>query len=136
MLLRTVVGAGAGVLAGAGFALTLEGFNRYCYLRPGRTGCGVPLPVFYPPVFALWMVAAGVLIWMGFRLARQEREWLTTSFGSVLWVVLIVTVVWFKAAYLDMYQEDGARFLLTAAVIVPSAAYAVAALVVGRARRC
>ncbi|MEV6712920.1 hypothetical protein AB0M48_12890 [Lentzea sp. NPDC051208] len=133
MLLRAVVGAGAGVLAGAGFALTLEGFNRYCYLRPGRTGCGVPLPVFYPPVFALWMVVAGVLIWAGFRVARQEREWLATSTGSVLWAVLIVAVVWFKATYLDMYQEDGRRFLVVAAVVVPCVACAVAALAVGRA---
>lgn len=136
MLLRAGVGAGAGVLAGAGFALTLEGVNRYCYLRPGRTGCGVSLPVLYPSTFALWMVVAGVLIWAGFRLTRQERGWLTTGIGSVLWVVLIVAVVWFKAAYLDMYQEDGARFLLTAAVIVPCAAYAVAALAAGRTRQC
>jgi hypothetical protein len=136
MLLRTVVGAVAGVLAGAGFALTLEGFSRYCYLRPGRVGCGVGLPVFYPPVFALWMVAAGVLIWVGFRVARQERGWLATSVGSVLWAVSIVAVVWLESTYLDLYQAEGVQFLMAAAVVVPCVAYAVAALAAGRARRC
>ncbi|MET9232566.1 hypothetical protein [Lentzea sp. NPDC003310] len=136
MVSRTVVGAGAGVLAGAGFALTLEGFTRYCYLRPGRTGCGVSLPVFYPPVFATWMAVAGVLIWLGFRLVRQERGWLAAAGGSVLWAVLIVAVVWFKAAYLDMYQEDGRRFFVVAAVAVPCVAYAAAAGFAGRARPC
>ncbi|MGW6447672.1 hypothetical protein [Lentzea sp. NPDC055074] len=136
MVLRTAVGAVAGVLAGAGFALTLEGFTRYCYLRPGRTGCGVGLPVFYPPVFALWMVVAGVLIWAGFRMARQERGWLATGVGSVLWAVLIVAVVWFESAYLDLYQAEGVQFLKVAAVVVPCVAYAIAALAAGRARRC
>ncbi|WP_439663028.1 hypothetical protein ACSHWB_17225 [Lentzea sp. HUAS TT2] len=136
MLLRTAVGAVAGVLAGAGFALTLEGVSRYCYLRPGRTGCGVGLPVFYPPVFALWMVVAGVVIWAGFRVARQERGWLVTSAGSVLWAVLIVAAVWFESTFLDLYQADAVVFFMTAAVIVPCVAYAVAAVAAGRARRC
>ena len=135
MLLRTAVGAGAGALAGAGFALTLEGFTRHCHLRPGRTGCGVSLPVLYPPVFALWTVVAGVLIWVGFRLARQERGWLATGIGSVLWAVLIVGVVWFESAYLDLYQAEGVQFLLAAAVVVPGVAYAVSASAAGRARR-
>jgi hypothetical protein len=136
MVLRTVVGSGAGVVAGLGFAFTLDGLNRYCHLQPGRTGCGVSPPLLYPPVFALWMTVAGLLICVGFRLARQERGWLVVSVGSPLWAVLIVAVVWFKATRLEMYQADGALFLMAASVVVPCVAYAVAAVVAGRARRC
>ncbi|MFI6101760.1 hypothetical protein ACIA8G_39950 [Lentzea sp. NPDC051213] len=134
MLSRTVVGACAGALVGAGFALTLDGLRQYCYLRPGRTGCGDSSLLLLPPIFALWMLVAGALIYAGFRAARVDRGWSATGIGSGLWVVLIVAVVWFKTLFLDMYQEDGHRFLMTASVIVPCIAYAIAALCTGRSR--
>jgi hypothetical protein len=136
MLLRSVVGACAGALAGVGFALTLDGFRQYCYLRPGRTGCGDSGPMLYPPIFAFWMLVAGVLIYLGFRVARAERGWWATGLGSGLWVVLIVGVVWFKALFLDMPQEDGHLFLRQAVVIVSGVAYLAGALFAGRARTC
>ncbi|SEP88986.1 hypothetical protein [Lentzea albida] len=134
MLSRTVVGAGAGILAGAGFALTLDGLTRYCYLRPGRSGCGLQGPVLYPPVFAFWMAVAGLLIWAGFRVVRQQRGWLATAIGSVLWVVLIVAVLWFRYTYLDLVQEDGHFFVLVAAVVVPCVAYGSAGMISGSRR--
>ena len=82
------------------------------------------------------MVVAGVLIGVGFRVARQERGWLATSVGSVLWAVSIVAVVRLESTYLDLYQAEGVQFLMAAAVVVPCVAYAVAALTAGRARRC
>ena len=133
---RSVVGACAGALAGTGLALTLDGFRQYCYLKPGRTGCGVSGPMLLPPIIAFWMLAAGVLIYAGFRMRRMDRGWWATGIGSGLWLVLIVGVVWYKAVYLDMWQEDGHVFLRTAAVITACAAYLTAALFVGRARTC
>lgn len=134
MLSRTVVGAGAGILVGAGFALTLDGLTRYCYLRPGRSGCGLQGPLLYPPFFAFWMTVAGLLIWVGFRVVRQERGWLATSIGSLLWVVLLVAVLWFRYTYLDLLQEDGHLFVLGAAVLVPGVAYAAGGMISGSRR--
>jgi hypothetical protein len=134
MVLRGVVGACAGVVAGVGFAATLEGWTGYCYLSVGRTGCGDSYPLVYASIFVFWMLVAGLLIWAGFRLARAERGWWATGIGSGLWVVLIVGVVWFKTLFLDMYQEDGHLFLMQASVVTPCLAYLVAALTVGRAR--
>ncbi|NKE56442.1 hypothetical protein FXN61_06190 [Lentzea sp. PSKA42] len=134
MLLRSVVGACAGALVGIGFAFTIDGLRQYCYLRPGRTGCGDSSPLLLPPIFVFWMLVAGVLIYTGFRLARMTRGWWATGVGSGLWVVLIVAVVWFKALFLDMYQEDGHLFLLNAAVITSCVAYAIATSCTGRRR--
>ncbi|MFD4673181.1 hypothetical protein ACFWNN_25900 [Lentzea sp. NPDC058450] len=136
MVLRTVVGAVAGAVAGTGFWLTLDGFTRYCYLSPGRTGCGAGLPLVYPPVFALWMVVAAALVLGGFRIGRQERGWLATGIGSGLWLALIVAVVWVEIGLLEIYPEDRRLFLAAAAVAVPCVAYAVATSAAGRARRC
>jgi hypothetical protein len=136
MVLRTGAGACAGALAGLGFALTADWHRQYCYLKPGRTGCGDSSPLLLPPIFGFWMLVAGVVIYLGFRLARAERGWWATGLGSGLWFVLIVGVVWFKTLFLDMVQEDGHLFLMQAAVIVSCVAYAAAALFVGRARTC
>ncbi|USX49538.1 hypothetical protein [Lentzea sp. HUAS12] len=134
MLSRTVVGACAGAVAGAGVALTLEALTRYCYLRPGRTGCGDSQLLALPLTFGAWMVIAGVLIWAGFRVARQERGWLATSIGGVLWVVLLLAVLWLRYTYLDLVQEDGDFFVLGAAVVVPCVAYGFAGMISGSRR--
>lgn len=136
MFLRSVVGACAGALAGVGFALTLDWHREYCWLKVGVRGCGDSSPLLVPPFFAFWMLVAGLLIQLGFRLVRAERGWLATGIGSGLWVVLVVGVDWFRVLFLDMYQEDGHIFLLQAAVVVSCAAYLAAALFVGRARTC
>ncbi|GLY51965.1 hypothetical protein [Lentzea sp. NBRC 102530] len=136
MVLRTVVGAVAGAVAGTGFFLTLDGFSRYCYLRPGRTGCGVTLPLLHPPVFAFWMVVAAAVILAGFRVGRQERGWVATGIGSGLWLVLIVAVVWFEIGCLEVHPEDRHLVLGVTAVVVPCVAYAVATSSAGQARRC
>jgi hypothetical protein len=134
MLMRTVVGACAGAFAGIGLTLTFDGLGRYCYLAVGRTGCGDSGVLLLPLIFAFWTLVAGVLIWAGFRLGRVARGWWTTGMGSGLWAVLVVAVGWFKALYLDMPQEDGNSFLMTATAVTACVAYAIAALSVGRAR--
>lgn len=136
MVLRTVVGACAGVIAGLGFAATLEGWTGYCYLSVGRAGCGDSYPLIYAAIFVFWMLVAGALIYAGFRMARAERSWSATGLGSGLWVVLIVGVVWFKAMFLEMYHDESSIFLMQAAVVTAGLAYLVAALAVGRARPC
>ncbi|MEU0884975.1 hypothetical protein ABZ345_40820 [Lentzea sp. NPDC005914] len=132
MVLRSVVGACAGALAGGGFAATIEGWSGYCYLAVGRTGCGDSYPLVYALIFVVWMLVAGGLIHAGFRMARAERSWWAAGVGSGLWVGLIVGVVWFKAVFLEMYQAEGALFLMQSAVVTCCVAYLVAALVVGR----
>lgn len=134
MLSRTVVGACAGALAGAGVALTLDALTKYCYPRPGRTGCGDSQLLALPLTFAVWMVVAGVLIWAGFRVARQERGWVATAIGSVLWAVLLVAVLWFRYTYLELAEEDGHLFVLGAAVVVPCVAYGFAGMISGARR--
>jgi len=128
------VGACGGLVAGGGFAATLEAWNGYCYLSVGRTGCGDSYPLIYASIFVFWMLVAGCLLYAGFRMARAERSWPATGLGSGLWVVLIVGVFWFKAMFLEMYQEDGHLFVMQAVVVTACAAYLVAALAVGRAR--
>jgi hypothetical protein len=122
MLLRTVVGACAGALAGTGFALTVDWHRQYCYLSVGRTGCGDSGVLLLPLLFVFWLLVAGGLIYAGI--------------GSGLWVVLLVAVVWFKTFFLDLPQEDGHLFLMQAAVITAGVAYLIAAVTVGRARPC
>lgn len=116
MVLRTVVGAVAGAVAGAGFVLTMD-------IVPSRSGIGL-FAMAVSVFFAFWMLVAGVLIVGGFRLGRQERGWWTTGIGSGLWVVMIVSLmfsgVFGKHAYMHLFE--------TAVVLVPCVAYAVAAL--------
>lgn len=134
MLLRTVVGACAGALAGIGLTLTFDWFRQYCYLAVGRTGCGRSGVMLLPVIFACWMLVASVLIYVGFRLGRVARGLWATGIGSGLWAVLFVALVWLRALYLDLPQEDGNSFLMTATVCAACGAYAIAALFVGRAR--
>ncbi|KJK42484.1 hypothetical protein UK23_37025 [Lentzea aerocolonigenes] len=128
------MGVCAGLLAGGGFAATLEGWTWYCYPPAGHTGCGDSYPLVYALVFVFWMLVAGGLLHAGFRMARAERSWSATGVGSGLWVVLIVGVVWFKAMFLEMYHDESALFLMEAEVVTAGVAYLVAALTVGRAR--
>ncbi|MFJ5987192.1 hypothetical protein [Lentzea sp. NPDC092896] len=134
MLSRTALGAVVGTVVGAGFLLTLETLTRYCNGGPGRAGCGSGFPLTVGPVFAFWMVVAGVLIHLGFRVVRTERGWWVAGTGSALWLLLFVGVVFFRTFQVDMYQEDVHRFMATMYVVVPCVAYGVAALCAGRAR--
>ncbi|MEU3648981.1 hypothetical protein AB0E59_36790 [Lentzea sp. NPDC034063] len=136
MLSRTALGAVVGTVVGAGFLLTLDTLTRYCNGGPGRAGCGSGFPLTVGPVFAFWMVVAGVLVHLGFRVTRTERGWWVAGAGSGLWLLLFVGVVFFRTFQVDMYQEDVHRFMATMYVVVPCVAYGVAALGVGRARRC
>lgn len=136
MLLRTVVGACAGALAGIGLALTFDWLRQYCYLAVGRTGCGDSGVLLFPLIFGFWILVAGVLLYVGFRLARVAHGSWAAGIGSALWAVLLVGVVWFRALYLDLPQEDGNSFQMTATVVVACVAYLLAALFVGRARTC
>ncbi len=136
MLLRAVVGACAGAVAGTGFALTLDGLRRYCHFWLSRALCVEPSPLLLPLIIVFWMLVAGVLIYAGFRMSRVARGWWVTGFGSALWVVLAVAAVWFQPLYLDLRQGGAHLFLMAAAVITAGAAYPVAALAVGRARPC
>ena len=85
MLLRTVVGALAGAVVGAGFVLTL-------HLLPSRADILV-IAMSIPVIFAFWMGVAGALIAGGFRLGRQERGWWATGAGGGVWIVVIVSLV-------------------------------------------
>lgn len=134
MLLRGLVGACAGFLAGVGFALTLDGFDQYCNLHPGQTGCGGGIVLILPLMFAWWMLVAGALIHGGFRLARVTRGWQAAGIGSALWLPLVVVVVSFKSLFVDLHPDDLRPFVLNAAVVTSCVAYAVAALCIGRVR--
>ena len=135
MLLRTVVGAVAGTMAGLGFVMSLEALTRYCNGGPGRTGCGTPFALTFGLGFALWMVAAAILVHLGFRLLRMERGWWVAGIGSGLWFVLLLAVVYLRIFHTDgMYQEEGRQFLVTGYLTAAGAAYAIAALCTGRRR--
>ncbi|MEV6243825.1 hypothetical protein [Lentzea sp. NPDC051838] len=136
MVLRSVVGACAGALAGGGFVLTIEGFNQYCRSWPGNAGCGDAGVFLVLPMIAFWMLVAGVLIYAGFRLARAERGWWTAAAGSALWIVLVVVVMWFRISYVDLGPGDRQLFFVAAAVVTAGVSYLLAALSVGRARTC
>jgi len=130
MLLRTVVGAVAGAVAGVGFLFTLGLMVRYCN---GRGGCGA-LPVMVPPNLVFWVFVAGAAVLAGFRLLRQRHGWWVMGAGGALWVVLVVAVYYVTYAYLDLYQAERGPVVSAATVIGASLAYAVAALCIGRRR--
>ena len=134
MLLRSVVGACAGAVAGVGLALTFDGLRRSCYVSTSRLGCGRSGPLLFAPILVFWMLLAGALIYAGFRMGRMARGWLVTGIGSGLWAVLIVAVIWFKALFLDMVQDDGHLFAMQAVVVASCVAYLAAALFAGRAQ--
>ncbi|RDI31165.1 hypothetical protein [Lentzea flaviverrucosa] len=133
MLLRAVVGAVAGAMAGAGLLLTVYAFAWYCD-EPGRTGCGGAVLLLFPSFLLSWMFLAAVLITSGFRLGCLERGWWTAAIGSGLWVVLGLSALYVDASYLYLYREDDLRFKAYAAVIVPCLAYTIASLGTGVAR--
>jgi hypothetical protein len=136
MLSRTALGAVVGTMAGAGFLLSLHALTRYCNGGPGRTGCGAVFPLDFGVVLAFWMIVAGVLVHVGFRVLRTERGWWAAGAGTGLWFLLVLAVIYVRIFHLDMYQEDANRFMATMYVIVPCVAYGVAASCTGRARQC
>ncbi|NGY59295.1 hypothetical protein G7043_10205 [Lentzea sp. NEAU-D13] len=134
MLLRTVVGAVAGTLAGIGFVASLEALTRYCYEGPGRRGCGTPPVQTFGLGFSLWMIVAAALVYTGFRLLRMERGWWVAGIGSGLWFVLILAVIYLRMNADGMYQEEGHEFLAAGYLAAAGASYAIAALCTGRRR--
>ncbi|MBM7858194.1 hypothetical protein [Lentzea nigeriaca] len=133
MVLRTVVGAVAGLLAGAGFMLTLYLSSEYCNAGPVRTGCGAVYPLTFGLIFSIWMVLAAALIYVGFRVTREKRWWWAAGIGSGLWLALFVGVmyVWYFRMH-GMYRDDVDRFLVSTYLITACVSYAVAALCTGR----
>ncbi|MDX8143510.1 hypothetical protein SK854_15400 [Lentzea sp. BCCO 10_0061] len=127
MLLRAVIGAVAGAMAGAGLLLTVYAFVWYCD-EPGRTACGAAGALLLPSFFLSWMFVAAVLITSGFRLGCQERGWRTAAIGSGLWVALGLSALYVEASYFHLSREDDLRFLAYAAVLVPCVAYTIASL--------
>ena len=134
MLLRTVVGAVAGTLAGIGFVASLDALTRYCYEDPARRGCGVPPMQTFGLGLSLWMVVAATLIYLGFRLLRMERGWWVAGIGSGLWFVLVLAVIYLRMNTDGMYQEEGHEFLAAGYLAAAGVAYAIAALGTGRRR--
>ncbi|SDN21449.1 hypothetical protein SAMN04488074_14014 [Lentzea albidocapillata subsp. violacea] len=130
MLLRAVVGAVAGAMAGAGLLLAVYTFAWFCD-GPGRTECGVAALVLLPSFFFFWMFVACVLITFGFRLGYQEGGGRTAGIGSGLWVVLGLAVLYVEAAYFHLHGQDDLRFVAYATVIVPCVAYTIASLGTG-----
>ena len=128
MVLRTLVGAVAGAVAGAGFLLTVYPLARYCDSGPGPAGCGRAGVLLVPSLVAFWMFVAGLLIALGFRMWRQEDGRLAAVLGCGLWVGLGLAALHVDAAYFETYGDDDLRFNTYAAVIVPCVAYAIAAL--------
>jgi hypothetical protein len=136
-LSRTLAGACAGGLAGAGLGLTLDGLTRYCYLRPGRTGCGRSSLLVLPLAFSFWMLAACVLVWAAYRVLRAERWWWAAGIGSGLWFVLVLAVIHLRSFHLgDTYQEEAHHFLQTGYLIAACVGYGLAAMFIGRVRTC
>jgi hypothetical protein len=137
MLLRTVVGACAGALAATGWALTLDGLPRYCYLKPGRVGCGRSSVLLYPLTFSFWMLVAAVLVYAGYRVLRAERGWWAAGIGSGLWFVLVVVAIHVGSFRLGDTDREGVHeFFRNAYLVTASAAYGIAASFIGRARPC
>ena len=142
MLLRTVVGACAGALAGIGLTLTLSGLKWYCYDRPGPIACDYSDPLLFSPIFSFWVLVAGVLVHVGSRWGRLPGGWRVAGLGSGLWITLTAPVVWFRIAYLDALPADGHslpkeyghNFTMVASVIMACVAYAAAASFVERVR--
>ncbi|HUQ60395.1 hypothetical protein [Lentzea sp.] len=133
MLLRTVVGAVAGAVAGAGFLSTSGVAVRYCNGGPGRAGCGGFL-VLVPPNLVLWIFVAGAAVLAGFRFLRQRHGWWVTGVGGALWILLVVAVYHVTYTYLDLYQAERGPVISAATVVAASLAFAVAALCIGRGR--
>ncbi|MFS8104318.1 hypothetical protein LFM09_45150 [Lentzea alba] len=137
MLMRTAVGAVVGTVVGGGFLLTLSVFTRWCNGGPFRTGCGGGFSLTFGPIFSFWLVVAGVLIYAGFRVTRAERWWWVIGIGGGLWFVLFLALIYVRMFHVDnMVQADVHDFMATAYVILPCAAFAVAALCTGRRRAC
>lgn len=144
MLSRTVVGAGAGGLAGVGLALTLAGLRWYCYGRPGPITCVYWDPLLYSPIFSCWVLVAGVLVHVGYRWGRLPHGWRVARLGGGLWIALTVPVVWLRIAYFDALPADGHslpkawghNFMMVVSVITACVAYLAAASFTGRARTC
>lgn len=134
MLLRTVVGAVAGTLAGIGFVASLEALTRYCYDGPGRRGCGASPAQTFGLGFSLWMAVAAALVYVGFRLLRLERGWWVVGIGGGLWFVLIQAVIYVRTNTDGMYQEEGHEFLAAGYLAAAGASYAIAALCTGGRR--
>lgn len=132
MIVRTVVGAVAGLLAGAGFLLTLYTSAEYCNAGPGRTGCGAGYPLTFGLIFSTWMVLAAALIHVGFRVTREKRWWWAAGIGSSLWFALFVGVMYVLVVPMHgMYRDDVDRFLVSAYLITACVGYAVGALCTG-----
>ncbi len=142
MLSRTVVGAGAGGLAGVGLALTLDGLKWYCRDRPGPTVCDYADPLLLSLIFSFWVLVAGVLVHVGSRWGHLPRGWRVAMLGGGLWITLTAPVVWFRTAYLDAVPADGHslpkvyghNFMMVASVIMACVAYAAAASFADQAR--
>ncbi|WP_086662670.1 hypothetical protein [Lentzea kentuckyensis] len=128
MLLRTVVGAVSGTVAGIGFLMSLDALTRYCYGAVGRRGCGPPFMLRFGLGFSLWMIVAAALVYLGFRMLRLERGWWVAGIGSGLWFVLILAVIFLRTTIDGMYQEEGRRFLEIGYLTAAGGAYAIAAL--------
>lgn len=130
MVSRTAVGAIAGAVVGGGFYLNLGLLIRYCNAPLRITSCGEVLPMLIPAMFAFWMLVAGVLIALGFRVRREARGWRATGIGSGLWVAVIVPL-----SYSGLLGKHGwPQFVEVVAVLVPCLAFATAALCTGRRR--
>jgi tellurite resistance protein TehA-like permease len=137
VIVRTAAGVVAGAVAGAGSLLTLDVMTRYCNNGFGRTGCGASFPLTFGLSFAIWMVVAAGLVCAAFRVLRVERGWWAGGIGGGLWFVLVLAVMYIRFFHMrGMYQEDVHHVLETLYVTTACAAYAVAALAVGRARPC
>ncbi|MCP2250280.1 hypothetical protein [Lentzea aerocolonigenes] len=135
MVLRTVVGAVAGLLAGSGFLLTLYTSSEYCNGGSGRAGCGAVFPLTFGLIFSVWMVLAAALVYAGFRVTREKRWWWAAGIGSALWFVLFVGVIYVRFFRMHgMYRDDVDRFLVSAYLITACVGYAVGALCTGRRR--
>jgi peptidoglycan/LPS O-acetylase OafA/YrhL len=135
MLLRAVLGAVTGAVAGFGFLSTMTLMIRYCDGGPSRTGCREVL-LLIPLQFLFWVAVAGMLVVAGFRFLRQRHGGWVVGIAPVLWVVLVFAASYAMHEYLDLYQAERGPFLMVALVITACVAYAIAALGAGRAGRC
>ncbi|MDX3658392.1 hypothetical protein PV646_13875 [Streptomyces sp. ID05-26A] len=132
MLLRTVLGAVTGAIAGFGFLFTLTLTARYCNGGPRRALCGEALLLQYPLQYLFWVAVAGVLLVAGFRFLRQRRGWWVAGIAAVSWLVLVLAVGYVVYEYLDLYQAERGPVLVTAALSAAGVSYTLAALCVGR----
>lgn len=115
-MIRALLGAAAGLLAGIGLHLTWSELTPgRCVDDPGDRYCLVWVVLVLPSFAAACAVAAGALLAGALRLLKQPRAWSASGLGCAFWLLM-----WIVAGSLGLLGRPAD------AIIVPFVAYALA----------